>query len=363
MTSVSQVKIADIDKELRKLQQESKERGKIRACLFNLIVYTQNQQRVGSFKKILSAVIQKFPCRIIFIQNDSASNEDFLYANVSSETFDDGKTSFACDQVNIQVSGKHIERVPYLVTPHIVPDLPIYLLWGEDPTSEPLVLPHFEPYASRLIFDTDCTNNLQDFSKKMLEKIDLLDYDIRDMNWGMTGPWRDVMSQVFNSVDRIDQLRDAKSILIDYNKLETEHVRHCEMQSIYLQAWLASVMEWRIKNFKVIDGEITLNYSSRGGDLEVILRPQYNEELISGAILGIEVSDANITKYELKRVESMRKVVVHISTINECLLPFTLPLPNLVRGTNFMKEIFYETTSQHYRNMLQQLTTINWNRI
>ncbi len=363
MTSVSQVKITDIDKELRKLLQESKKLGKIRACLFNLIVYTQNKRRADFFKSILSAVIQKFPCRILFIQYDKQSKEDFLDITVSSENFDDGNTSFACDQVTIEVGGKHVERVPFLVTPHIVPDLPIYLLWGEDPTLESLVLPHFEPYASRLIFDTECTENLQEFSKKMLQKMDTLNYDIRDMNWGMTGPWRDVMAQVFNSADRIEQLRDAKSLLIEYNKVKVEHIQHCEMQSIYLQAWLAAELGWSLKNVIYDEDDIVLTYKSETDEIEVTLRPQANENLNSGAILGIEVSDANITKYELKRIESLRKVVVHVSTINECLLPFTLPLPNLVNGTNFMKEIFYETTSQHYRNMLQQLAVTNWNSI
>ncbi|MEM1283516.1 MAG: glucose-6-phosphate dehydrogenase assembly protein OpcA [Chlamydiota bacterium] len=363
MTSISCVKITDIDKELRKLLEESKELGKIRACLFNLIVYTQNKRRVESFKDILSAVVQKFPCRILFIQYEKQSTEDFLNVTVSSEGFDDGKTSFTCDQITIEVGGQHIERVPFLVTPHIVPDLPIYLLWGEDPTVEKQVLPNFESYASRLIFDVECTKNLQEFSKNMLKKIDTLNYDIRDISWGLTGPWRDVMAQVFNSPEHIDQLKKAKSLLIEYNQFEVEHIHCCEMQSIYLQAWLAAEFGWELKEVDRVEGEVNLNYQSEGGDLKVILRPKVCRELISGAILGIEVSDANITKYELKRAESLRKVIVHISTLNECLLPFALPLPNLVHGSNFMKEIFYETTSQHYRNMLQQLAITNWNSI
>jgi glucose-6-phosphate dehydrogenase assembly protein OpcA len=60
----------------------------------------------------------------------------------------------------------------------------------------------------------------------MLKRIDTLSYDIRDMNWGMTGPWRDVMAQVFNSADRIKQLREAKSLLIEYNKVVSLHL--CE---------------------------------------------------------------------------------------------------------------------------------------
>jgi Glucose-6-phosphate dehydrogenase subunit N-terminal domain/Glucose-6-phosphate dehydrogenase subunit C-terminal domain len=359
----SQVKIADIDSELKKLLQESKKLGKIRACLFNLVIFTQNKPRVTYFKKILNAIIQKFPCRILFIQYDKHATEDFLHVTVSSESFDEGKTSFVCDQITISVGGKYIERVPFLVSPHLVPDLPIYLLWGQDPTVEDLVLPHLESYASRLIFDTECTKNLQEFSRKMLQKITDISYDIRDMHWGMTGPWRDVMSQVFNCADRIEQLRTAKTIIIEYNSLEVDYFEHSDRQATYLQAWLAAQLGWEVEKVEKKGDDIVLQYLSGKNTLKLTLRPKVSEDLMTGAILSIVVSDANITKYELRRQESVRKVVVHISTLNECLLPFTLPLPNLVHGVNFMKEIFYETTSQHYQNMLQQLAITNWNSI
>lgn len=363
MTTVSQVKIADIDGELNRLLQESKEVGKIRACLFTMVVYTQKKRRIKFFKEILSAVIQKFPCRIIFIQHDVKADDDYLYVSVASENYDEGETSFACDQITIQVAGKHIERVPFLVSPHFVPDLPIYLLWGQDPTVENQVLPSFEPYASRLIFDTECTKDLRQFSNTMLTKMKELDYDIRDMHWGMTGPWRDVITQVFNSPDRILDLNSSQKIVIEYNHLHTGYFHHSEMQAIYLQAWLSVQLGWKVDQLSKDGDDISFLYEHEKGHCQIILQRKESKELQSGAILSVSVKCQEATTFVLKREETLRKVVVYITNWNVCQLPFTLPLPNLKHGFNFMKEIFYERTSKHYRNMLQQLASANWNSI
>ncbi len=363
MTSESQVHIANIDHELKALWEQNKEQKHIRACLFNLIVYTQEERRKEYFQQIVSSIIQKFPCRILFIQRDIKSDKDYLYVTVTNETYVDGGTTIACDQITLQVGGIYIDRVAHIISPHIVPDLPIYLFWGEDPTHESEILPHLQDFASRLIFDTECTQDLQKFSQIMLQKLNTLDIEIMDIHWALISPWRDVIGQIFHNQQRIQQLRNAKEITIQYNKLESEHIRHSETQSLYIQAWLAHQLGWKIKSVGRKDGDITLFYETENGHLKVSLTTGLNNNLQCGAILGVKVNCGEELHISLVRQEAVRKVVVHVTTGDQCLLPYTLPLPNLKRGFNFIKEIFYESTSEHYQNMLQQLSITDWNQV
>jgi len=50
----------------------------------------------------------------------------------------------------------------------------------------------------------------------------------------------------------------------------------------------------------------------------------------------------------------------NFSTEEKCELPFSLPIQDLSKGLNAMKEIFYNRTSPHYTDMLNVLKQIPW---
>lgn len=361
MVQATHIKIGDIESELRKIKQESKEQGKTRACLFNLIVYTKDQEREKQFSEILRAIVQKFPCRILFIKQKTKRDKDSLITSVLSESYQEGKTSFTCDLVTFEVQGRPIERIPYLVLPHLVPDLPIYLLLGHDPTLEDDLLAQFEKYASRLIFDTGCTRNLQLFSTKMLKKIEELQYDIRDIQWGLTGPFRDIFLQTINTKERFEQLQQSSEVIITHNTLPTDYFHESEIQSIYLQAWLSKKLEWTVRDVVNSNGETILNYDHGNAQKKVILQEKKDSHH-TGGIQEVKISSSNEWDYQIVKHPSSPKACVKITTANTCLIPITLPLPDPRRGFTFMKEIFYETTSKHYQDMLEQLSATNWKR-
>lgn len=363
MTTENNIHIADIDFELKALWEKNKAEKKIKACLFNLIIYTKEERRADYFKDIIVAIIEKFPCRIIFIQRNSKSDEDYLNVTVSNEIYNQGNATITCDEITIQVSGKLIERVPYIISPHLVPDLPIYLLWGEDPTLDDEVLPYFQKFADRLIFDTECTGDLTHFSTLMLDKIGALKMEIMDLNWALISPWRDVINQIFRSEQKIENLRHSKQIVIKYNNAKSNYFHHNEVQALYLQAWLASRLCWEIVKAEREGEAIHLKYKTEQGPLQITLLPENQPNLRYGAIVKLDVETYEDKTYSVCRQYTLHKVIIHISDDTHCDLPFTLPLPDLKRGFNFMKEIFYEKTSVHYLDMLKQLAKTDWKKI
>lgn len=361
--SVEKIDHIDIALELKRLHKELKEVGRVRACLFNLVVYTKGEARREQFKNILQATIRRFPCRILFIEHVDDPSYSELEVEVTSEGDGSAKNSFACDQIAIRVGGSMVERVPYLVIPNFVPDLPIYLLWGEDPTEREGLLPLFEPYASRLIFDTEYTRDLKRFASVMLEKMKRVDYAIRDIHWGLTGPFRDALAQTFDSSERIGELKEASEIAIQYSEKEGEKQRHSERQALYLQAWIAGQFNWRLASAKKAGGKLSFDYKKNGDSVKITLEPRASPHFLQGSILSIDIACKERVSYSLKRMETLPKLSVHITCNDLCKLPFTLPLPNLQYGFSFMKELFYEKTSNHYRNMLKVLEAVNWKEV
>ncbi|MCB1112383.1 MAG: glucose-6-phosphate dehydrogenase assembly protein OpcA [Chlamydiia bacterium] len=363
MSEKEHVTVGQIEDELTKLWESDPDQNRIKACLFNLIIYTHEKRREEYFRNLVDTIIEKFPCRVIFIQADGNANENHLSVDVSNATFIRGDLTVACDQITIQAAGEMMERIPFIVTPHLVPDLPIYLFWGQDPTLPNETYNALEKLASRVIFDSDCTKNLQTFARQMLDILEHSPMEYMDMHWGFTGGWRDAISHVFDTPELIASIRSSTSIQLIYNNKHSEHFLHNDTKAAYLQAWLAAQLGWKYKKIEKEGGAITIIYQNGSNDITISMIPEIKEDLPSGAILEIEFATTDNLFFTLARNQLLRKIIVHVSTLEKCELPFALPMHNVMRGLNFMKEIFYQPTSSHYRNMLKMLSTIEWNQV
>src|ERR1700733_1436277 len=74
---------ANIQSELTSIWDSLESANKMRACLFNLIIYTKQNTRTAYVRTIAQKVIEKFPSRIIFISVDKDPTHDYLKAKVS----------------------------------------------------------------------------------------------------------------------------------------------------------------------------------------------------------------------------------------------------------------------------------------
>lgn len=358
MEKESCVEIPNIEQELKALAEKNKEQNRVRACLFNLIIYTNEEHRKIYLKEMIPLIIQNFPCRIIFIQNEKDSKKDSLKVSVSSEIYDQGETSIACDQITIKVSGDHLDRVTYLIPSLVVTDLPINVLWGQDLTFENQILTYLQNFATKIIFDTDNIVDLHKFSKKMLDTVKNSKVEVVDMQWTLLNSWRNVFSEVFDCSERIKQLRNAKEISININRLENNSDRSCEIQSLYLQAWLASRMEWNFNEIKRSNDFTEISYFTPNGKINFYLNYTSNKELLCGSIIGIEIEGESHFHVSMIRQIAAKNIVLHITEESTCILPYTLPFSDNIDGFNFMKQVFYGIFSPHYQGMLEQLIKI-----
>lgn len=347
-----EIRIADIAKELERQWEQQQAENQTRASLFNLILYSHEKRRAANLQDFVGSIIEKFPCRIISIQGDRGSAQNYLRVSVSNIVTSKGEVSIACDQILIEVSASQIARVPFIVLPHLISDLPVYLLWGQDPTRETELLPHFKPYAERLIFDSESMENLPHFSKAILEMMDEWKMEISDFNWIVISSWRDALARIFDSEVKVQNLQEARCLRIAYNGAQTEWIAHPALQAIYLQAWLAALMEWKLENLSLLEGgKAILSY----GRTIVELIPRQDKMTPPGSLLSIEVQSDSENLFHIARRESHPQLIVHVSTQEECAMPFTLPLKDAKKGSTFLREVLYRGAGCHYRQTLAKI--------
>jgi glucose-6-phosphate dehydrogenase assembly protein OpcA len=321
---------------------------KMRACLFNLIVFNQLSPRTSYIRSIVQKVSEKYPCRVLFISVDPKSSD--LKTAVSIV----GDGTIACDYIDIGVGDSEIEKVPFLLLSHLIPDLPISLLWTEDPS-----IPHplFDPLsklANRIIFDSESADSLLSFSQTILKLREERRIDTADLNWARTEGWRDLIASLFRSSKEIKQI---KAVRLTYNNRTTESFCHHKVQAMYLLAWLSSRLKW---TFQKASPNLEFTFAEQKGEI----RSSTWEKLGSGTVISIDLATEDEHLYQCARdSKEYHRVSIQISSLEKCELPYQFMLGQTATGQSLIKEIITKGTSEHYIEMLKALKEMDRDRL
>jgi glucose-6-phosphate dehydrogenase assembly protein OpcA len=365
MTIQQIVSPEQIEKQLQSIWEALVKENKMRASLFNLIVYTHLSPRTDYFRNIVQKVIEKFPCRILFISFDPDVTQNYLKTAVSVVTPSQAETTIACDNIDIGVAGNEVEKVPFLLLPHILPDLPVYLLWAEDPSQSNSLFQPLLKMAHRVIFDSEAADNLLSFSKTLLDLHTKQKIDIADLNWARTEGWRDLLASTFDSKERIAQLESLTELSISYNSRETEFFCHLKIQSMYLLAWLSSQVGWKFLSSAKAENGLSFTFKM-SGDLtsKFFIQSEQWYKLGPGTIISVNLASKDGHVYTCARIpEQYHHVTIQISTPSQCDLPYQFILGQTATGQSLVKEICTKGTSAHYVEMLQELQRIDKDKL
>ncbi len=335
--------------------------AKMRACLFNLILVTKKTPRAAYIRGVAQRVIEKFPSRILFIVIEEGKNEQDFETAVSVIS-PSHESDIACDLIEFSVTEGAAERIPYGILPHLVPDLPIYLVWADDPTEENPISYQLEKLASRIIFDSEAADNLPLFAKSLLYHQKVAGCDIADLSWARTENWRTLLYSTFRTPERLKELADVASVKIEYNSLETTFFSHTKIQAIYLQAWLACQLNWTFKKIEKSNSHLLFHYENEQNKaltIELIPSSMPLQDLAPGAITTFILGTNGDANFRFKRIPETPQVVnLYICSKDKCDAPTQFLLTKSGMGLTLVKEICRKGTSQHYLRLLEFLAQL-----
>lgn len=357
-TSMHSITPEEIQDTLNKIWESLETTNTTRASLFNLIFYSQKNSRTPYIQKLAQKVVEKFPSRVIFIAVDKQLQDEFLKTEVSILSSARGDFDVACDYIQFEASKVSQSRIPFLVLPHLLPDLPIYLIWAEDPSQADPLFKQLDLFANRLIFDSETTTDLPHFSECILEHASHT--DIADLNWARVESWRDLLSMVFYSEENLNRIQRTCKITIAYNAKESQFFCHTRIQSIYLQAWIACQLNWEFKTAGLEKGQMLFSYQTPYSPVEICLHPVQNAKLPPGLILNLDISTLDSHTYSFSRnLEQLHHITFHSSDAQKCDLPAYYILQKAESGHSLVKEVTHRGTSKHFLKVLRLLKTMN----
>lgn len=360
MTSYISVDPKDIQKELDKLEEIHKQNNQLRASLFNLVVYVHKNDKIQFFLNIVDQIIQRFPCRIIFVEEDIANKEISLKTSIAAKIIQNGDSPHVvCDKIYIETSGDTTEQIHHLILEHVIVDLPIYLLWGQDPTlNHPLFAP-LKQMAQRLIFHSECSQNLQQLSVKLLQNIIHPNLDVADLNWIYLEEWKGVLKALFSTADMTPYLHQIKKINLSFCSTPTPSFGHNHFQVHYLHAWLASQLGWKFINYKSSTLDKIIQYQGQNKEVVVhISETACQLGTPTGTILSIQMETYDNKNFYFTSPPQDSRIHIEIKDEGKPNSIYNVSLMKTKWEIFLAKEICYKETSQHYIQMLDVLAKI-----
>ena len=248
-----------VERELSRLWMEnaggadtSDEEGALmRARVLNLLVYVASNEALEEVNELLSHVTGAHPCRAIVMVAEREAEDVDIEMLVSSycRSVDGGKTRNLCgEQVTLRARGRYSVELPSAAEPLLIPDLPIFLWWRDQPRLNDEVFRKLSHASDRVVFDSaDFLEPYRDVLalSALLQKERAAHTGLSDLNWARLTSWRGLLAGFYDVreyralLERIDRVR------IEY--VAPEHKPHeIAPKALILAGWLASRLGWRV---------------------------------------------------------------------------------------------------------------------
>jgi glucose-6-phosphate dehydrogenase assembly protein OpcA len=279
-----QVPLEELEGELVKLWRHPEQAAEIqshaiRACMSNLIIHCVSQDAPQKIDNTLIEIVRLHPCRVLLLLEDHGRALPQLEAFVSAHV--DSAQQVFSEQVTLKTGPAGLERVPSIVRPLILGDLPTSLWWSSG-ISMPVDQGWFRELTEmvdQMIYDSFAWRNPR---QGIVAVTDWLaspesERSAADLAWRRLKPWRRLIAQALEPAAVPGALRAINEVTI-------EHGPHALPQAWLLAGWMAQRLGWNPRMGKVLPGaQVSWSFEGVAGPIKVTCRrlDQQEYELMS----------------------------------------------------------------------------------
>jgi glucose-6-phosphate dehydrogenase assembly protein OpcA len=276
------VDVVAVEQELTQLWKAAADdtaegRSVVRACVLNLVAYATGDDVAQHINEVISQISRRHPSRSIVIVANPQAKAAQLRASISAhcQIPPEGGKQVCSEQVTLHASGAAVDELHGTVLPLLIPDLPVFLWWHDEPSLGSHLLQKLLDSADRLVLDSAdfppqrAAGALADIQRLTREN----DVALSDLNWSRLTHWRDLIAQFFDVppgrqyLDRLDRV----SV-----EIASTRGREADLtEGLLLVGWLASRMGWTLEEGEQQPRGGAVAFALRGsvGQVAVELRP------------------------------------------------------------------------------------------
>jgi glucose-6-phosphate dehydrogenase assembly protein OpcA len=186
-----------------------------RASVLNLITVVGDETSLGAVTRVLDSLSITNPSRTLILLAQHDRDSPKLEAEVSAQTRTETGHRVTTERVILHAHGEVATHLGSLVTPLVVPDLPVILWWPGRPDFDNPLFDNLCELADQLVVDTDEGFDGRDL-KRLLEvaQRDQSRASIGDFNWARLIAWRHLAAQFFDMPGMLSRLSQIHGVTI-----------------------------------------------------------------------------------------------------------------------------------------------------
>lgn len=188
-----------------------------RASVLNLITVVTNEATLGSVQRVLDGLSITNPSRTLLLLAQHDRDAPKLEGQVSAQTRTETGHRVTTERVVLHAHGEPALHLASLVTPLLIPDLPVMLWWPGQPNFDSPLLRSLCELSDRLIVDTD--DGFEETHLRRLLDVARGDWgraEIGDFNWARLMPWRHLTAQFFDMPGMVARLNQFHGVTIHH---------------------------------------------------------------------------------------------------------------------------------------------------
>lgn len=315
------VNVAGIEKELAQLWRDaahgSPETGSgpvVRACSFNLILVTDDDDAETKCSDLLDEIEIHHPCRSILAVYRPARTAHQLNAWVSARCHTMGQSKQICsEQVTVCCDGGKPEELASVVLPLVLPDLPVFLWWRQSQINWQ-ELSALHGCARKFIFDSSRRpfdpQIFKDANKLVKDSSDCL--VVSDLNWRRLQGWCRAIADSFDGFPMSTELLSKiKRVTINLNGCPAPFNR-----ALLFCGWLASRLGWTPQTCSAQSGFATFRSGTQTIEVVFETDDSGNGRHFKQVLLEFE-DDPRKLVITPERTEEARFIIAHLQDSEE----------------------------------------------
>jgi len=254
-----------------------------RASVLNLITVVGNETRLRVVTRVLDRLSITNPSRTLILLAQHDRDSPKLEAEVSAQTRTETGHRVTTERVILHAHGEVATHLGSLVTPLLVPDLPVILWWPGRPDFDNPLFDSLCELADRLVVDTD-----EGFDNAHLERLlgvarrDEARASIGDFNWARLIAWRQIAAQFFDMPGMLPRLAQIHGVTIHHG------------------------IDGSLTQAKLLGGWIRSRMASVNIEVPVELRPDESHEHGVGRMLIVTGGEGGVARFSISRLQGAR---------------------------------------------------------
>ena len=239
-----EVDYRDIEDAIAQLHMQHNDTG-MRAYILNLLVCANGPAYAETARNVGAQVCVCYPSRAVVMEADPLGDAALGAAVGTRADFADTSISVASEEIVLHAGGENVRQLPGMVTPLLIPDIPVSLYWlGDIPFGHPL-FDGLMNASDQLIVDSAQFTHPIATAERLhgLADDQYASITFNDLAWTRLVTWREATAQFFDAPAFRPALDGLQRVSVTFAVAPGGATN--PMEALLYGGWLAARLGWQ----------------------------------------------------------------------------------------------------------------------